>query len=492
MGSTPEILLEISDLTKSYGPVKVLSGINLTMPKGEILGLAGENGAGKSTLAKCIAGRTPVSSGGVRFLVPHATVYTVPQEFNLIPELAVYENIFLGRELSRFGFLVKKDMIETSRCLLKRLRSAVDPLTPVSELSVAEKQMVEIAKAFLRDCSLLIMDEPTTVLNSRETALLFENMEKFRAGGGSVLYISHKLEEVRNICDRIAVLRDGRLVSCTAAKQLSAAEIAERMVGRELTRIFPEKAVVPPDAPDALKVEHLSSGKEVRDVSFTLKKGEILGIAGLAGAGRTELAEALCGLRRTSPETVICVFGEKLRFRKPADALKAGLSYLSEDRQGTAVQTAFSVAENVTLSSLKQYCRFSLVNRSAVRSAAEKYIARFRIRAESPDTPLTSLSGGNQQKVAIAKGLDTGPRIFIFDEPTRGVDVGARGEIYEFIHELSTEGISCLLISSDLEEVIGNCGRVLVMRGGELAGELSGEHVNEKEIMYLATGVEEE
>ena len=348
--------------------------------------------------------------------------------------------------------------------------------------------MTEIAKAFLKDCNVLIMDEPTTVLNHQEVEILFGIMREFVHSGGSIIYISHKLDEVREICHKIAVLRDGVLVAEKDAGQVSSRDLAELMVGRELSQIFPEKQNLPPETPAVLKVCELSAGKAVKQVSFTLKKGEILGLAGLAGSGRTELAEAICALRHRNAGRIY-LEGEECHFRCPADALKAGISYLPEDRQGTAVFTGFSVSVNTTLSSLKRYCKAFFIREKRCAEAACSYAEKFETKMQSPDDLLMHLSGGNQQKVAIAKGLDTNPRVFIFDEPTRGVDVGARGDIYRLIHELAEQGISCLLISSDLEEVIGNCSRVLVMREGSLAGEVCNEQVTEQEIMYLATGV---
>ena len=379
-------------------------------------------------------------------------------------------------------------MRRRSEELLKRLHSTVDPEEMVSALSVAEKQMVEIAKAFLEDSRILIMDEPTTVLNRDETEILFGIMREFTERGGSVIYISHKLDEVREICDEVVVLRDGVLVADRDAKKVSSRELAELMVGRELSQVFPPKQKVPEDAPETLRVENLSSGKAVRNVSFVLHRGEILGMAGLAGAGRTEVAETICALRRRTGGKIF-VHGKEQHFHCPADAMKAGLSYLSEDRQGTAILTGASVEWNTTLSSLSRYCRWLFIRKKECRNAAGAYAEKFETKMNSTADLLCHLSGGNQQKVAIAKGLDTQPDIFIFDEPTRGVDVGARGDIYRLIHELADRGISCLLISSDLQEIIGNCNRVLVMRDGCLAGEVRDDQVNEKEMMYLATGV---
>ena len=478
-------VLEIRDLTKSFGPVSVLKGVTFSLGPGVILGLAGENGAGKSTLAKCISSQYRPDSGTIRL---NGSCFTVPQEFTLIPTLRVYENIFLGRELSRYGFLKKKAMILRAQALLNKVGCTVPPRKMVSDLNVAEKQKIEIAKAFLDRSKLLILDEPTTVLNRMETETLFQILREFREQGGSVIYISHKLEEVRTICDRIVVLRDGVLVADEASGDLSAEEIARRMVGRNLTRIFPPKRPADPGTDEVLRCENVSSGREVLDVSFSLKKGEILGLAGLAGAGRTELAETICGFRRRSGGRIV-LNSSVIPRPTPDRMLRAGLSYLPEDRQRTAILPDFTLADNLTLSSLSRYTSLGFIREKRCREAAARYMERFRIRAASPDERLGNLSGGNQQKTVIARGLDSSPSVFIFDEPTRGVDVGARGEIYEFIHALAESGVSCLFISSDLEEIIGCCARVLVMREGRISGELSGDDVNEERIMFLATGV---
>ncbi len=486
-----EPLLELDSIVKSFGGTNVLSGVSLTVGPGEILGLVGENGAGKSTLVKCLLGIHRPDSGTIRFLgrplrPGENGIEGIPQEFNLVNDLTVAENIFLGREPCRFGLLDRAKMHAESRRQLARLSVSLDPSRMIDTLSVAEKQMVEIAKALSVECRLLIMDEPTTVLNQNEASILFRIMRELRAAGTSVIFISHRLEEIRTVCDRVAVLRDGVLVSCDPAAELSAIEIARRMVGREVTQMFPPKQY--PDTEHVvLSVENLSSGKEVRNVSFTLGRG-ITGLAGLAGAGRTELAEAVCAIRKS--KGTIRLNGEPLRLNDPPDAIAHGIVYLSEDRQGSGILTEFAVDANTTLSSLARYCRAGFIRKPEEERTAESYVEKFRIRTPSVSTELKFLSGGNQQKVALAKSLDMHPKVFIFDEPTRGVDIGARSDIYTFIRELAQSGVACLLISSDLEEVIGMCEKVFVMRSGELAGCVEREHVTEEEIMYLATGVQ--
>ncbi len=505
-----EPLLRLSDVHKSYGSVEVLHGISFEMPKGEILGVIGENGAGKSTLMKCLNGMSPLTSGSITFngepfrpIHPadaiKSGIVTIPQEFNLVSDLRIYENIFLGQEKrGRFGLLDKAYMRRRAAELLAELNSDLDVDAMVADLSVAAKQLVEIAKALASTRSenqpqrqsggfLLIMDEPTTVLNQQEVATLFKTVRQLKANGTSIIFISHKLREVLEICDKVAVLRDGNIVSFTGMDGLDEAELARRMVGRPLSQMFSEKAVCEKDAETALEVSHLSVEGLLHDISFDLKRGEILGFAGLVGAGRTELAETLYGIRKASAGTV-SIFGKAVHVSNPQHALAEGLAYLPEDRQGTGIMTSFSVAANVTLSSLKRYCH-PFISRQEERRQAEQYTDRFHIKSNGTDTLLCDLSGGNQQKVAIAKGLDTKPQIFIFDEPTRGIDIQAKSEVYAFIRSLLSQGMACILISSDLEEIIGICRRVAVMRDGRIAGFLEDDRISEENIMYLASGV---
>ena len=481
-----QTLLEIKDLTKSFGAAPVLSGVTLALEKGKILGLAGENGAGKSTLARLISGRLKPDSGTIRL---NGKCYVLPQEFAQIPTLSVFENMFLGKEPSACGLLKRMEMIRKTEEIFARLDFPIAPKAPVAALSVAEKQMLEIAKALLNQSDLMILDEPTTVLSKAEAARLFELLRELRDNGTSLIFVSHKLDEMIALCDEVAVLRDGVLVARDPVSELTPMDIAGKMVGRSLTQVFPPKTEVPPDAPVQFEVHDLSSADHVvKQVSFSVRKGEILGLAGLAGAGRTELAETICGLRRRKNGKIL-LNGQDLSHSGAGEVFRRGISYLSEDRQGTALLTEENLIKNTTLASLKNYLTFGFVNGGKERTSTKEYIQRFRIKCDSPDSLISSLSGGNQQKVAIAKGLDTHPHFFIFDEPTRGVDVGARREIYDFIHALAESGVSCLLISSDLEEVIGNCTRVLVMHNGTVRGEVSGADINEEEIIYYATGV---
>ncbi len=492
-----EVLVKTDGIAKDFSSIRVLDGISVEIFRGEILGIIGENGAGKSTFIKILSGIHQPTKGHIEFdgkrveirdaaAAKRIGVSLIPQEFNLVETLAVFENIFLGAELrSSSGLLDRRAMIGRTGELMRELDADVDPLASISSLSVAQKQMVEIAKAIKADCRLLIMDEPTTVLTGREIDILFGLMGRLRDKGVTIVYISHKLREVKSICDRVMVLRDGTLISIGSSEELGIDEMARRMVGRELNQIFPDRRGTPGEV--ALGVEALVVPGLVKGLSFELRAGEILGFAGLIGAGRTELAEAIMGLRRPSGGR-ISVRGRQLRPGNPGDAIAAGIAYLSEDRQGSGILTSFAVRANITLVSLADYAR-PLISRVKELKRTEYYVGQFDIKAPSAEARLENLSGGNQQKVSLAKSLDSRPRVLIVDEPTRGVDVKAKGDMYAFIRRLADSGIAVMFISSELEEIIGMCDRVVVMREGRAVGELAGERINEEEIMYYATGI---
>jgi ribose transport system ATP-binding protein len=497
----PDVLLKTEGIAKEFSSVRVLHGISVEIRAGEILGIIGENGAGKSTFLKILSGIYTPTEGRL-FLdgkeitlrtpadAKRAGVSLVPQEFNLVADLSVYENVFLGNELrGRGGLLDKREMIRRTAEVLASLEVQVSPEARIDGLNVAQKQMVEIAKALAFDARLLIMDEPTTVLTRREIDLLFQRMRALQARGVTIIYISHKLREVKEIADRVMVLRDGALIGLEEASALSIDEMARRMVGRELSQIFPEKRA--PGAEVALRVRDLTVPGVIEGVGFELRRGEILGFAGLGGSGRTEVAETLLGIRRASRGAVE-VDGRPVAIHGPPDAVRAGIGYLSEDRQGTGILTQHELVKNVSLVSLGRYLRGGLISARRERAAAEGYVQQFSVRAPGIDTRLEFLSGGNQQKISLAKSLDPGPRILIVDEPTRGVDIAAKRDIYRFVHELAGRGVSLVFISSELEEIIGMCSRVLVMRGGRIVGQLEGDRLTEEEIMLHATGVKEE
>lgn len=492
------VLVKTEGITKEFSSVRVLNNISIEIRAGEVFGIIGENGAGKSTFIKILSGLYQPTAGKLWFDgkpieirspvdAKKIGISLIPQEFNLVADLCVYENIFLGEELvKKNGFLDIRAMVERTQQLLAELDvSTISPFARIQDLSVAQKQMVEIAKAIAFDSRFLIMDEPTTMLTSKEIDVLFRLIEKLKANGVTVVYISHKLKEVKRICDRVMVLRDGEFICLEETSSLDIAEMAQRMVGRELKEIFPQKQQKTGDI--VLSVRNLSVEGLLSDINFDLHAGEILGFAGLIGAGRTELAEAIMGLRHAKAGTV-SLNSNQLQIRTPGDAVKAGLNYLSEDRQVSGIITSFEVVKNITLASLKDYAR-PFLNQKAEIEKTKFYIEKFEIKTPSLNAKLDQLSGGNQQKVSLAKSLDTQPKIIIVDEPTRGIDIKAKRDIYVFIRELADSGISVIFISSELEEIIGMCDRVLVMRGGKIVGELSAEKLSEEEIMFFATGI---
>jgi ribose transport system ATP-binding protein len=494
----PEPLVRVRALRKEFGGNAVLRDVDAVIEAGEIVGLIGENGAGKSTFMKILAGIHPPTAGQVEidgrpvsFRSPsdarRAGISIVPQEFNLAADLSVDENVFLGSELLGTGRTLDLARMRSRTAeLLAELGASVSPGQRIDGLSAAQKQLVEVAKALAFDARLLILDEPTTMLTVREIDRLFAVMRSLRARGMGLVYVSHKLAEVKAICDRVIILKDGERVREAPIAEIDPPEMARCMVGRELREIYPAKRAAP--GPVVLEVQGLSSPGAFTEVSFSVRAGEIAGLAGLVGAGRTEVAEALMGLR---PSTgAVRVEGRDARARSASVAVGHGLGYLSEDRQGSGVVTAMGVAENMTLVALQRYCTVPFViDRERERQQAMKWRERFGIKVRDLAAPLESLSGGNQQKVSLAKTLDPGPRLVIVDEPTRGVDVAAKQEIYRFLAELATRGAALLLISSELEEIIGMSDRVIVMREGRVAGELPASAMGEHEIMYLATGL---
>jgi ribose transport system ATP-binding protein len=412
----------------------------------------------------------------------------IPQEFNLVDSLAVYENVFLGYEKTVKGLLNKKEMRRQTGDILKELETDINPDSRISTLSVAQKQMVEIAKALVHDSHILIMDEPTTVLNKAEIRILFKLMRQLKERNVTILYISHKLWEVREICSRVMVLRDGKQIVIENTADMNEAAMARAMVGRELSQIFPEKKERKGNV--LLKVEDLSDGVLLENISFELKAGQVLGFAGLVGAGRSETMETIMGLRRRTSGRIF-IEGKETDIRTPRHAVKSGLAYLSEDRQGSGLVMNFGIPENITLISLDRYKKMFLLDRRKENKISDDYFDRFNIKSASLKAALRFFSGGNQQKVYLAKWMDTHPKILILDEPTRGIDVNVKMEIYRFIHALADEGLACIVISSELEEVIGLCDEVIVMKEGRITGRLKGKSINEEEIMFYATGIKE-
>ena len=481
---------------KSFGPVQVLHGVSFELAPGRVVGLLGENGAGKSTLMKILAGYEALSGGelriagdAVRFDGPRAAeargIVMIHQEFALAEDLTIAQNIFLGHEKTRGWWLDDALMRAETIRVLQQVGLTASPDTLVKHLIVAEKQLVEIAKALQRQARLLIMDEPTATLTPGETERLFALIAQLKSDGVTLIYISHKLDEVERVTDEIVVMRDGRFVTREETKNVTRQQMANLMVGRDLSDLYPPKDARP-TAPPLLKVQGLTVPGWARDVSFEVAPGEILGFAGLVGAGRTELFEGLLGLRAHRVERVE-LDGHAVRLRSPREAADNGLTYLSEDRKGKGLHVNFGLRENLTLMALRRYAA-PWLKPEAEKAALKTAVADFGIRTGSLDIKASSLSGGNQQKLALAKVLHPGPKVIVLDEPTRGVDVGAKRDIYFLIQRLAREGRAVIVISSELMELIGICHRIVVMRGGAQQATLSAEQLTEEVLIAHATG----
>jgi len=495
------VILKVENISKSFSTVEVLHSLSFNVRYSEILGIIGENGAGKSTMMKILTGIYLKSSGDIIFEeqkidlkkpidAKKIGISIIPQEFNLIKDLTVCDNIFLGSELRKNRLLDKELMKKKTKEMLKVLEVDISPDEKIENLSGAEKQMVEISKALAFKSKILIMDEPTSVLTINEIKILFRLMKKLQKEGLTIIYISHKLKEVKEICDRVMILRDGYFVTEKKIDEITLEQMAESMVGRELSQVFPSKNK--PSDEIIFEIKGLTIPGVIENVSFALRKGEVLGLGGLVGAGRTEVSEAIMGLRPVSGGEIM-VKNKLISIKKPADAIKAEIGYLSEDRQGSGIITSFSVIHNITLVSLPSYSNntVSWIDQKAELKASKKYQKIFNLKAPSLETHLEFLSGGNQQKVSMAKTLDTKPDVLILDEPTKGIDVSAKQEIYHFVNSLVKEGISCIFISSEMEELIGMCNRVVVMQDGRVTGILEDKDINEEEIMFYATGIRE-
>ena len=491
--------LALRGICKSFGPIEVLHSVDLSLHAGQVHALIGENGAGKSTTMKIMAGYQPPTSGQVlldgspvTFTSLHdgeiAGIVMIHQEFNLAEQLTVEQNIFLGRELRRGLLLDKAEMRRQSIAHLARVRCDVDPDTPVSRLSNSDKQMVEIAKALSRDAKVLIMDEPTAVLTTRETEVLFEQVRALRAAGTAVLFTSHKLDEVAAISDHVTIMRDGAVVHSGPTTEMSEDAMATAMVGRDVSDLYPAKPGVPADAPVALSVRGLTVPGYAKDISFDLRQGEIVGIGGLIGSGRTEAMEGLVALRPALADAVT-LFGKPLTLRSPGAAQVAGLCYLTEDRKLRGLLLERGMRENLTLQNLHKFGRL-LINKKAEDAALTAAIAEFDIRAGDRNVAVGNLSGGNQQKLLLAKVMLSEPRVLIVDEPTRGIDIGTKQQIYAFLRDLAAQGHAIIVISSEMPELIGLSDTVMVMRLGSVSGTVAGDQIDEDTIVRLSMGLD--
>lgn len=493
-------MLEMEGITKSFPGVKALDGVNIKAYSGEVLALLGENGAGKSTLMKILSGVYKKDSGKILIEgeevepsnikeAERLGVAIIHQELSVLPNLTVGENIFLGNEkFSKFSRRINKSLLrERSKSFLEQIGSKVDPDTLVSDVSVGEMQMIEIAKALTKNSKIIIMDEPTTALTEVETKKLFEVIEKLKEKGIAVIYISHRMEEIFAICDRVTVLRDGQYVGDAKTKEVTNDDLIAMMVGRKLEEQFPYRKAKVGDV--ILRTENLQYKNKVNSVSFEVKAGEILGVAGLMGSGRTELAKIIFGeYRKEAGE--IYINGEKVKISSPQDGIKNGICYLSEDRKKEGLVLGMSVGENMTLSNLVSYENsLKKIDKRKEREDIEEYIKKLSVKTPYPEQLMKNLSGGNQQKAILAKWIMLSPKVLIIDEPTKGIDVGAKKEIYEVLNELKASGKAIIMISSDLPEVMGVSDRIMIMHEGKVSGILSHEEANQERIMKYAVGV---
>jgi ABC-type sugar transport system ATPase subunit len=501
-----DYILEMNDITKEFPGVRALDKVSFRVKRGEIHALVGENGAGKSTLMKVLAGVYPAGSYSGEMVMNEkelrftntkdsekAGISIIFQELALVKQMSIQENIFLGDEITRRGIIDWNQTYIESKKVLEEVHLARNPVTPVRNLGVGEQQLVEIAKAVRKRTDILILDEPSAALTESEIGNLFQILRDLKAKGVTCIYISHKLSEVFDIADRVTILRDGRTVATSEVKEINENRIISLMVGRELTQRFPTQehtaretvlevkdwTVLDPDLP---------SRKVIDNVSFTANRGEILGIAGLMGAGRTELAMSLFGAYGIRQGGEIYLEGKKLEARNPHEAILQGITYLSEDRKRYGFVPLMDVRANITLSSLEQLWHSGFINSNEEVRIAEQFVTDLAIKTPSVEQKVGNLSGGNQQKVALSKWLLTKPKVLLLDEPTRGIDVGAKFEIYNIMNRLVDQGVCIIMISSELPEILGMSDRILVMHEGKMVGDLPRSAATQERVMFFATG----
>jgi ribose transport system ATP-binding protein len=498
-------LLSMRGIEKHFGGIKALEGASLEVDRGEVHALIGQNGAGKSTMIKILTGYHDEDAGlmvfdgkPVRFASPleaqAAGISTIYQEINLVPYRSVTENVCLGREKRRMGLLDWRAMNEEARRLLARFDIRLDVTQPLSTFSTATQQMVAIARAIGFAAKLVIMDEPTSSLHDQEVEVLFDVIRQLKAQGVSVVFVSHKLDELYAVCDRVTIMRDGRTVRVADMREVTKLDLVTTMLGRTVQQHAHAGPAAGGGARQSmgalLGIEHLAAGRRVRDVSLEVDAGEIVGLAGLLGSGRSETAQVVFGAARAEAGT-IHFKGEPTAFTEPGDAIRAGIGFCSEDRKLEGIVPEMSVRENLTLALLPHLARAGVVDEARQRQIVERFIARLGIKCASPEQKIRELSGGNQQKVLLARWLCMNPKLLILDEPTRGIDVGAKAEILSLIHELASQGLGVLMISSELEEVVAASDRVFVLRDGRSVAALKGEAIAEPAIMAaMAHGVD--
>lgn len=497
MSNEKSILLEMKNITKEFPGVRALDGVSFTLKRGSVHALMGENGAGKSTLMKCLFGINSIDGGEiflegerVNFKNPNDAlshgVAMVHQELNQATKRNVMDNIWLGRYPTRLGFITsEKEMYRRTREIFDDLGITEDPRRIMSTMSVAERQMAEIAKAVSYDAKVIVLDEPTSSLSDREVEHLFEIIEKLKKRGCGLIYISHKMDEILRISDEITVMRDGKHIATEPAVGMTVSRIIHLMVGRELTEMFPQKTNTPGSV--VLSVENLSSKHNLVDnVSFEIKEGEVVGFAGLAGAGRTEVIENLFGISERESGKII-LDGKEIKNRNPREAIKNGFALVTEERRATGIFGNLDICENATVAMLKKYVRYGLLSDRLRAKDTEKTINSMNVKTASQRTHIRLLSGGNQQKVILGRWMLTEPRILMLDEPTRGIDVGAKFEIYKLIDSLAASGKAIIAVSSELPELLGICDRIYVMSSGRIAGVVNARETSQEEIMTLAS-----
>lgn len=493
-----QYLLEMNNISKYFPGVHALEGVTFKLEKGQVFAIVGENGAGKSTLIKILSGSYSNDHGQIKIdgkkiyirNPMHAMqlgINTIYQETSLVPEITVAENIFLGRQPTKGGRIQWKKMYDDAQRILKDLFIDLNPRTKTSNLSAAKHQLIEIAKAFSREAKIIIMDEPTASITEGDTGNLFNIIRQIVKKGTAVIYISHRLKEIFQIADMVTVLRDGKTVETMKVSQTSESDIVKYMVGRDIGDIFGEKSYEAAEEV-ILEAKNLTRKGFFENISFDLKKGEILGFSGLVGAGRSEIVRSIFGLDRLDSGEIY-MEGQKVNIKNSTDGINRGLAFVSEDRRTESIIQGFTVRENITLLLLRKITsRLGLISGRKESALVKKYVDEFSIKTPSIEQLVMNLSGGNQQKVALAKCLSTSPRIFILDEPTKGIDVGAKKEIHTLIKELARSGMSMIIVSSELPEIIGMCHRVLVIREGSLIKEFKKQQLNEEDLMHAAVG----
>ncbi len=492
-----DIILTMKDIDKSFPGVHALDHVDLEIRKGEVLALMGENGAGKSTLMKVLTGIYKKDSGTITYEekevefkntreAQDAGIVIVHQELNMLGHLTVAQNLFIGREFKKGIKIDDKKMNEEAKKLFDKLNVDIDPREKMANLTVGKQQMCEIAKAVSFDAKVIIFDEPSAALTESEIEEMFKIIRDLKKRDIAMVYISHRMDEIKVITDRVTVMRDGTYVGTLITKDCTKEDIINMMVGRVIYEDPKTHSMVPKDAPVVLKVEHLNAGKMVQDVSFELRKGEILGFSGLMGAGRTETARALFGADPKESGDIY-INGKKVTINNPQDAVKCGIGYLSEDRKRYGIVVQKTVAENTTMASMENFMNGLFINKKKEEEVAQKYVDALATKTPGVDQLVVNLSGGNQQKVVIAKWLTRDCDILIFDEPTRGIDVGAKNEIYKLMNQLAHEGKSIIMISSEMTEILRMSDRIIVMCEGKKTGELDISEATQENIMNFAT-----